>query len=290
MKRLTLLIAGLFILAGCGGGGGGTSGGGGGASEVDGFVLDVQTGGATNPQSTVSIGSNSAKTDAGDGSFQVAAATGATTVAVATGSSYGNWTFTIPPVNGTVSVGALWVGPTQVQVKGRLLSSTNGNPVPGATISFAGRQGLTAADGTFTLNQVAYSSTSQAAFWGIEGTAHATGFFDSTFSAQPNVAVGGVVTVNDILITPSSDINPPPPPFNIWGKVSPANAAPGTVATLKENGTPVRIFNVGSDTNYYFWIQPGTYTIDFVKGALHATTSVTLTQTNQVIRKDVTLQ
>jgi hypothetical protein len=105
------------------------------------------------------------------------------------------------------------------------------------------------------------------------------------------LAVAGVVTVDDILISPNSDPNPPGPPFNVWGRVSPGADAPGTIATLSQGGNPVRVVNVGSDGLYKFWVPPGTYTIHFQKGPLQADVAAfTLSQANQVLRFDVTLQ
>lgn len=290
MRTLAAILSALFLLVvlGCGGGGGG---GGASQSTIVGRVLNVATGGPTNPRSSVQVGANSTLTSASDGSFSLPAPNGTTSVQVDTLGAFGVWTFAFAPSNGVTDVGDLWVGPEQVTVEGTVLNSVDNQPVPGATVSFAGRLGTTDANGHFSLPNVAYSSATQTAFWGIAGFVRKNGFDPAEFSAQPHVAVGGVVTVDDILMTPTSDPNPPGPPYNIWGRVSPPAEAPGTIATLKENGNPVRIFNVGSDGIYRFWVPPGAYSIDFVKGNLTANVpSVVLTQPNDVIRQDVTLQ
>lgn len=294
MKRFLILFAiALVVLAGCGGGGGGTGGSNGGASgSVVGRVLSVQTGGPVSPAATVQVGSNTSSTSTADGSFTVDAPTGSTNLIVDTHNQFGVWNFTIPAVNGTVDAGDLWVGPEQVTVTGQVVSSADNLPVAGATVSFAGRTATTNAQGIFSLSNVAYSSSTQTAFWGIVGTATASQFFKSDFSAAPAVANNGIVTVNDIVLTPLSDDDPPPLPGNIVGRVTPLAQASGTVVTLKDNsGNAVRTFNVGPSGGYSFWVSPGTYTLEFQNGTLTAPTqSVNLTATDQVFRvSDVAL-
>lgn len=275
------------LLVACGGGGGG----GGGSAVVLGRVLQVATGGPPNPRASVQKGGKSVLTSATDGSFQLDVPKNTTSLLVDPLNGSGTWTFVFAPVSGTVDVGDLWIGPERVRVQGTVLNSTNNLPVSGATVNFAGRIGATDANGRFDLVDVAYSSATQTAFWGILGSVRATGFFKTDFSAQPNTALGGVVTVNDILITPTSNTVPPGPPYNVWGRISPSANAPGTVVTATLSGNPVRIFNVGSDGTYKLWLSPGTYVLSFANGALSAPDeTVTLTQPNQVIQRDVVLQ
>lgn len=284
-KALFLLISVLIILA-CGGGGGG-----GGSvitpSTIVGRVLDITTGGPIAPNATVQVGSSSVQTLA-DGSFTLQVPQGTTNVQIDAG-TYGVWQFTIPAADGTTDVGDLWVGPQRVTVTGRVIDAANGASVVGATVRFAGRTATTNSSGTFILQQVAYSNSSLAAFWGVKGTVNADKYFTTNFSAQPNTAVGGVVTVNDILLTRTSSDTPPPPPYNLFGTIAPSSAAPGTVVTLKLGTTPVRIYNVGTDGQFFFWVEPGDYTIEAVKGAQTGSASVTISEANQVVRKDVTL-
>ncbi|MFY9233029.1 MAG: hypothetical protein WAO58_01055 [Fimbriimonadaceae bacterium] len=289
MRRLALWLAAAFlaVVLGCGGG----VGGGGGGPQVLGRVLNVETGGPTNPRSSVQIGSESTLTSASDGSFTLAAALGTSSLSVDTLSAFGVWIFSFPPISGTTDIGDLWVGPEKVAVTGFVRNAATNDGIAGATVVFAGRYATTDVNGQFSLAEVAYSSTNQAAFWGIAGFARHPDFVATEWSAQPHVALGGVVTVDDILLTPNSDPNPPPPPFNIWGRVSPANDAPGTVATLKENGVAVRVVNVGGDGIYRFWAPPGTYTIDFEKGLLSDSHGpFTITDQSEVYRYDATLQ
>jgi len=275
----------LAIIIGCGGGGAGTNP----TAVLVGRVLQVSTGGAPNPQASVQVGSASVLTDVTDGSFTLTVTPGATSITVDSRGSSGVWTFTIPAASGTQDVGDLWIGPDRVALKGKVVRSTDGSPISGAIVEFGGKTGTTNAGGLFTLPEVAYSAANQTAFWGIVGSVRAANFFRNDFTASPNVAVSGVVTVNDIPLTPSNDTDPPPPAYNIWGHVLPSSDAPGTVVTLKQAGTPVRVVNVGSTGVFTFWITPGTYTIEALKGSRTGTATVTLTAPNQVVQKDVTL-
>lgn len=291
MRALALVLAAIFlaIALGCGGGGGG---GGSSNPNILGRVLNVETGGPTNPRSSVQIGANSTLTSATDGSFTLPAPIGTSSLSVDTlQNGFGVWVFTFPPTTGTTDVGDLWVGPEKVVVQGIVRDASTNAPLPGATVTFAGRSATTDGSGQFMLIDVAYSSSTQTAFWGIAGRARAPGYVATEWSAQPHAAIGGVVTVDDILLTLESDPNPPPPPFNIWGRVLPDNQAQGTIVTLKENGNPVRIYNVGSEGLYRFWVKPGTYTIDAANGSLTAHVNpFTLNSANDVLRIDVTLQ
>lgn len=287
MKRSLLVIAAAcLIVAGCGGGGSSTNTSTTGTpGTVVGRVLNVETGGPLSPAATVQVDSNTTTTDASDGSFTVSANAGAKTVLVDTHALFGVWSFAIPAVNGTTDAGDLWVGPQKVTLTGHVLSSTDSQPVAGATVSFGGVTGITNAQGVFSLPNVAYSSTTQTAFWGIQGSAVATGFFASTFSAAPAVANNGVVTVSDVLLTPLSDTTPPNNPANIVGRVTPSSKASGTMVTLAvTGGNVVRIFNVDSTGDYSFWVPDGSYTVTYANGTATAPAqSVTLTSTDQVV-------
>jgi hypothetical protein len=283
--RLLVLLLVVLVVSACGGGGGG--GGVSTPATVVGRVLNVSTGGPINPAATIQVGSITANT-AADGSFQILVPQGTSELLVNT-PSFGAWRFTISAATGTTDAGDLWVGPSRVTVTGRTIDAANSAPIANATVNFGGRRGLTNSVGTFSLSEVAYDPASQVAFWGIRGEARATGFFQTSWSAQPNVAVSGRVIVADVLMTRTSSDVPPPLPFNLWGRVAPAANAPGSIATLKRAGTPVRVYNVGSDNTYYFWVEPGTYTVEITKGTLTGTGNFNLTAPNQVIRQDVTL-
>jgi hypothetical protein len=275
----------LGSLIACGGGGNALA-------TVVGRVLNVETGGPPNPQASVQAGAGSALTSASDGSFQVEAPLGATQLTVDSRTqAIGVWVFAIPAASGVTDAGDLWIGAESVTVRGTVRDSTTNDPVPGAEVTFAGRRALTDANGVFNLLQVAYSSNTQTAFWGIVGSVRATGYFKTDWSTQPNVASGGVVDVGDIIVAPLSDPNPPGPPFNIWGTVTATGGPQGAVVRLKQGGNDVRVFNVGPDGRYIFFVVPGTYVITASKGAQTAPDQqVTLTAPNEVIRRDFNLQ
>lgn len=293
MNRAVILgfFACLLLLVGCGGGGGGGGSTGGGSNvTLVGRVLDVQTGAApaTKPSIQTSVQSVLA---AADGSFSVQAPKSVTQILIDSLTTDGTFTYTFPAATSTTDLGDLWIGPEKITVKGRVVDSTSGVVVGGAPVSFAGRTATTAANGTFTLNNVAYSSTSQAAFFGIVGAVSATNYFLLNFTAGATLPTAGVLNIGDLLITPSNDPNPPGPPYSIAGVVKPLGTSTGTVVTLSQGGVAQRIFNVGADGRYLFWIGPGSYTITYVKGALTAPSqNVTVHNQGETITvPDVTL-
>jgi hypothetical protein len=278
----------LILLIGCGGGGGGGTGA---TVRVTGRVLTVETGGPLNPAPSVQVGGSSVRAEAGDGSFALDAPAGATQVLVDTLGPFGVFTFTVPALTAGTDVGDLWVGPARVAVVGSVRNSTTGEPVMQAQVSFGGRTALTAADGSFRLADVAYSAANPDGLLAIEGAVRRTGFFATTFAVQDPVAVGGEVFAGDLVLTPSDDDDPPPTPFNLFGRVSPIAEAPGTVVTLLQGGTPVRTFTVGPDSRYFFWVPSGTYDLRFRKGALAADVNgVNLATNDSVVQRDVTLR
>lgn len=289
VKVICLLLAGVVIAA-CGGGGGGgiTTPK---VATVVGKVVDVSTGGAPNPQASVQAGSASTLTASVDGSFNLVVPEGTTEISIDPRNGEPVFRFTFPAATGLVDVGDIWVGPAKVRLDGRTISVADSTPVSGARISFAGRSGLTGADGKFSLADVAYDPANHAFFWAITGLAEAPGFIPNQFTVEPNVAVGGVVTMSDLALIPEGDDEPPPGPVNIWGRVSPADQAAGTVVTLKQAGDTVRSYTVDASATYGFWVTPGTYTMSFAKGALTAPDeTVTLNNQTEVVRRDVTLR
>lgn len=286
MRYLLFLVTLSLALAGCGGGGGG---GGTPTATLTGRVLQVSTGGAPSPRASVQVGTATTLTDATDGSFTLTVPQGTTSVTVDSLGISGVWAFAIPAATGTVDVGDFWIGPNRVTLRGRVVRSTDGAVVANARVNFGGRTGTTNSLGNFSLLEVAYDNANQTAFWGIVGSVSATGFFANQFSASPNVASAGVVNVGDVPLTPTDDDDPPPPPFNITGRILPSGDAPGTIVRLKLAGVTQRTYNVDATGRYYFWISPGTYTVEATKGARVGTATVTLSQANQVITRDVTL-
>lgn len=288
MKRIELFLISALCLfaAACGGSGGSPSAKG----TVVGRVLNVATGGPTNPTSTVQIGTKSTQTSLSDGSFTLAnVSQGGTSLTVDNGVPP-LWNFTIPAIEETTDVGDLWVGPERVTLTGTVRDAATSNPISGAMIAFGGRFGTTNASGVFALQNVAYATSTQTAFWGIVGSATATGYFRNEWTAAPNTAVAGTVTVNDILLSPTSDPTPPGEPFNLWGVISAPGGASGSIVRLKQSGVDVRVYNVGSDGRYRFFVLPGSYVISASKGASTAPdVPVTLTAPNQQIRNDISI-
>lgn len=296
MKRIAILavVSLLAILLGCGGGGGG----GGGGTTLVGRVLSIVSGGTLNPAATVQQpgGSPSTTTDLTDGSFSLGGVpTGATqTDVLPNQSGWPAFSFTHAAASGNTVIGDLWVGPEQVTVRGRALNALTSEPITNVDVSFGGQNVKSNGTGVFNLTGVAYSSDTQTAFWGIVGTAVKTGSFLATeFTTAPFVKDGsGVVDIGDILLTPSDSNDPPTdPPYNITGRVLPIGGSTGTIVTLKQGSTALRIFNVGNNGKYFFWITPGTYEITYQKGSQTAPQqTVVLTQPNvPVTVPDVTL-
>jgi hypothetical protein len=283
---LLALVLAALTLVGCGGGGGG-GGTPGQKVRVTGFVLSAVSGGSISPPPSVQIGSASVLTDVTDGSFAIEAPKGATEVLV-TSEAFGTFRFTVPPlVEDNTDLGELWVGPQKITVTGTVLDSSTNLPVSGATVKFGGRIGTTNAQGKFSLAEVAFAPGG--AFGSIQGVVQASGFFAGSFTGEGLTPTGGTIDVGNVLLTPLGEDNPPPGPYNIWGRVTPSADAPGTTVMLKEGGTAVRQTTVGQDGRYFFWVPAGNYQLVFTKGNLGATATVTLTDSNQVVQKDVTL-
>lgn len=287
---LLLLLIPMVLVAACGGGGGG--GGGGPANVlVTGRVIDLRTFGPPTPAASVQIGSVAALTDA-NGVFQLSVPAGATSVVIDSRGASGVWTYSFAAATQpTNDVGDLYVAPQKTTVTGRALSAADESPVVGAQVEFGGRRATTSASGAFTLADVAYVAADFAGFWQIEGAVRSTGFFTGLFRAEPSIANGeNVVVLDDILLIPVSDTTPPDTPYNVWGRVSPGASAPGTQVTVKQGGTSIRRFTVGANGLYWFWLAPGAYTLSYTNGSLTAADqSVNLERSDQVVRRDVTL-
>jgi hypothetical protein len=285
----------LILLAafGCGGGGGGTTPPTG--INVVGSVIWIGDGQAPIPAATIQVDQATAQTSTTDGSFTIKAAPTSTSLVILyqNGASTVSYRYTIPPATaGTADMGILYIGPEKVAVTGRVVSAIDGTPVQGATVKFAAREGSTDASGMYRIEEVAYSNDSGTAFFDLEGQVTRKGFLPQSFRAI-DPASAGVVTIADVLLVPESGNDPPPPPYNITGKVSPTNSAAGTVVTLKQGGTPIRRFTVGGDGTYGFWVLPGTYTMSYQNPTNNLSApdeTATLSTQNQVVNKDVTLR
>ena len=262
--------------------------------KITGRVLDIATGGPTTNPSTVQSSTATVNTAIVDGSFTVGGAKGESSLLVSAPSllHYPVFTYNFQALNQSVNdAGDLWVGPEKVTVTGTVENAADNTPIAGALVRFGGQMATTDASGTFNVLNVAYSSANTSGFLGLVGQVGKTNFLDNQFTPAGNTAIAGVVSVGVILMSPVDSNTPPPPPFNIWGLISPSSLASGTIVTLKDSGgTPVRRFTVGVDARFQFWVQAGQYTIDFANGTHTAPTqNVTLNNNSDVIRRDATL-
>jgi len=289
MRKLVIALLGLLAIS-CGGGGGG----GGSSTNVtlSGRVLSVVTTGVLAPVPRIAVGTTGVAADAADGSFLISVPKSTSGVFVQSFTDgIQNATFSFPAATADVDLGDLWLGPEKIILKGTVRNASTNAIIPNAVVSFGGQTGTTNAAGQFSLPEVAYSSISQAGFWGIIGSVRATGFFANSFSASGITASTGVVTVGDVLVVPSGDSTPPGIPYNIYGRVLPTASGTAATVVLSKAGIPVRTYTTGGDGRFYFWVSSGIYSVRATKGALASpATPVTLAQSNQVVQRDVTLE
>lgn len=294
MKNLlTFLIVGLLALvgiAGCGGGGSGpvtpTT------IDVEGYVLWVETGSATSPPATVRIGDVSTLTDDFDGFFSLEVSLGATSLTVTYTPASGSpivRTFTFPaPLNANTDLGELYIGPESVTVRGTAIDSSNGDPIPGALASIGGRFALTGPDGVFTITDVAYSSNTLSVFLGLNGTVEKVGYFQANFNPGSG-AVGGVVEIGSVFLTPEGSGVPPPLPFNVSGTVLPSGAGGSAVVEALDGATVLRTTTADGNGSFRFWLPAGTFTLRATKGSQTGTTTVTVVNPHEAVTANITL-
>lgn len=279
----------LTLLIGCGGGGGGSGGGGTGTTvSILGRIIWIENGGAPSPQATVRIGERTALTNTVDGGFNIDVPSGASSLTVTTTVSGTPIirTFTFAPATASVDLGDLFIGPSEVSLTGTLVDSANGTGIAGATVSIAGRTAVSAANGTFTVTQVAYSAASLSVFLGLQGTAARTGYFSGFFSPT-SAAVGGVVNVGSISLVPTGGDSPPPLPTNLNVTVAPSGS--GATVEVLLSGTVIRTGTADSAGKAAFWLPAGTYTVRATKSAQNGTTPVTITTPSSQTSINVTL-
>ncbi|MBS1715666.1 MAG: hypothetical protein JST30_15160 [Armatimonadetes bacterium] len=285
MKRLLLGLLLTLAVFGCGGGGGGGGGGGSTTFTLQGRIIWIETGSATSPASTVQVGSQTTPTDdQGYFSLEVPAGTSSLTV------TYQSIVRTFSFVTGTdtVDVGDLYIGPEQVTVQGRVTDASSGSPVSAAKVAIGGRQATTAANGTFSVLNVAYSSANTTVFLGLDGTVSASAYFERHFNPE-SLATGGVVQVGTISLTPLGSDTPPPPPYDVQGTVLPSDKGPGSVVEALQGAVVLRRVVADSQGKFTFWLPQGTFTIRATQGADTGQASVTVTDTSVIKNVNVTL-
>ncbi|MBX3096842.1 MAG: hypothetical protein KF812_08270 [Fimbriimonadaceae bacterium] len=281
----------VLLILGCGGGGGSSTTGGGQNVTITGRVVWIVDGGPPSPSATVRAGSNSVATEASDGFFSVVAPSGIGLVTVTytpAGGSAVVFNFTFDPATSNKDLGDLYIGPETVSVTGVIRDSTTSSPVAGAVVSLGGKRTSSAADGRFTLTQVAYSSNGQAVFFGLQGTVERSGYFNGFFSPG-SAPVGGVVDVGTISLTPEGGSEPPPLPFNISGQVLPSGSGAFAAVELRSGPNVIRTGTATATGTFTFWAPTGSYTVVATKGALTGSANVTVAQVNQVSTVNVTI-
>lgn len=295
MKRsflIWLLSALILLLAGCGGGGGGSAG----PTNItlSGLVETINNFGAPVTPATIQQGTLTTVT-ASDGSFSLSVPPGTSSILVIytpPGGTALTFRFDFAAATTNTDLGTLVVGPEKIQATGRVLNQIDNTPLSGARVLFGGISALTASNGTFTLNDVAYDSTRPGNFFAVEGRAGKAGFFIRLFSAE-NGPASGIANLGDITLLPDSGNVAPGTPYNIEGTVGPIGDAPGTIITLSSGSTLIRQFTVGTDRRFGFWVAPGMYTIRGTKPGSSLTvpaTTVVLSSPVSTVRQDVSLQ
>ena len=281
-----LLLTLLLVALGCGGGGGGVA-----PQNVilSGEVLWLPTGNGTVPAATVRAAQANTTTQT-DGFFSLTVPPGTTSLTVTYAPTGGGApivrTFSFAAVTADADLGQLYIAPETTVVTGLVQDSTSGAPVVGATVRLAGRSALTGTDGRFTLNDVAYSGTSQAVFFGLQGSVTATGYFATSFSPL-TAPVGGATDVGTLSLVPQGGNTPPPAPFNVSGRV--LNNGAGATVVAKVGASVIRTVTADATGNYRLWLPAGTFDLEASLGGRTGSATVTVTSPNVPVSRDITL-
>jgi hypothetical protein len=270
MLILVIMAVTAALFTGCGGGGGSSGGGGGGGGAtvtVTGTVLDAQTYAPPTSAAMLVIGGATITTNAATGTFTGTVGSNATTAVV---SAPGEISRTIPitlvasQVNnlGNIFLAATGSGYT-ASVNGVVVTTVKGvtTPVGGATVNIGNVVGVSATNGTFTLNGLPVGLGSVD---GLYGTVTAKGFAVKLITAdvlQFALVTGSNNIGNLLLGVPVGST--PVPPYTITGVVDVAGV-PGsgvTVAISVQGGSQLAQTTTDANGNYYFWVAPATYAI-----------------------------
>lgn len=289
MNKWLIALVALFgiIILGCGGGGGGVSAG---TVNIVANVLWIETGSATSPQATARIGDVAVQTDPIDGFISMDVAPGNLTLTVTftpTGSSTPIVrSFPLGVITGDVDLGEIYIGPEEISITGLIRDSTTSNPVNGATVKIAGRSGITGVDGRFTVPNVAYSSSTQSVFFGLQGQVTKPGYF-TTFFSPPGLPSSGTLDVGELTLTPEGSTSPPPLPFNVSGLATPTGAF--AQIEVLSGVTPIRNVIADGGGNFSLWLPAGSYTVNATSGVRTGTTNLVVTNVNTITSVQVTL-
>jgi hypothetical protein len=254
-------------------------------------VVWIETGGATDPPAEVRVGSSAVQTDPADGFFELDVPVGTASARVRftpTSGGLVDETFSFPPVAADTDLGELYIGPATVTVEGRAVDASSGAAVPGATVTLAGRRATSGSDGRFRMLRVAYSPDALTIFLGLLGQATADGYFARSWSPLTG-PTSGVAQAGDVALTPEGSSEPPPPPFNVEGRVLPAADGAGARVEVFRGTVRLRVTTADSTGRYESWLPAGTYQVKATKGSRVGTRSFTVSDTSVVIRVDVSL-
>ncbi|MCB0825581.1 MAG: hypothetical protein KDC26_05290 [Armatimonadetes bacterium] len=275
------LLVMLLIALGCGGGGGGTVTN----YNLSGFVINIETGSDPDPVATVRVGENAVLTDSTDGFFNILVPPNTTSLTVTytpTGGSPIVRSFSFAGITADTDLGDLFVGPEEVTLTGTVQDSTTNQGLSGVTLKIAGRQAISASDGSFSIPGVAYSSNTQTVFFGLQGIATKTNYFQANFSPT-STPVNGIVGIGTISMTPVGGTTPPPLPTNVNGSTTPANAAIGGTVEILSGTTVIRTTIIDGLGQFKVWLPAGTYTARVTSSGASGTSNFTVTNVNSQI-------
>ena len=281
---ISVFCALAITLTGCGGGGGG-GGPTGNTAAVTGTILSVENGLPAPAGATVSIGGQTATTDAA-GKFTLGSVPSGTTTGTVTAATEKPLTLTLALKTGVINdLGTLYlsnVGYTAI-VTGRVVASVSGviTPVGNATVTIANATTKSGTNGTFTLNNLPVGLGANTGFF---GKVSAAGFEDKPITAD-TLGFALVTSTNNIgdllLAQPSGAI--PSAPYTILGVVTVGGKPTANVSvSLASGGIGLGSTTTDSTGTYSFWVVPATYTITAASTPT-STQSVTAT----LVRLDV---
>ena len=271
----------LLIALGCGGGGSATVTN----FNLSGFIINIETGSDPDPVATVRVGDNAVLTDSADGFFNILVPPNTTSLTVTFTPAGGNpivRTFTFAGVTADTDLGDLFVGPEEVTLTGTVQDSTTNQGLSGVLLKIAGRQAISASDGSFAIPGVAFSSNTQTVFFGLQGIATRTNFFESNFSPTSS-PINGIVNIGTISMTPVGGTVPPPLPTNVNGTTSPASSAVGGTVEILSGTTVIRTTIVDGFGQFKVWLPAGSYTARVTSSGASGTSNFTVTNVNSQI-------
>ena len=270
---LSFVILGTFAVlsaAGCGGGGGGTGGGpsGGSSVTVSGAVLSASSDTPPASAATVVIGGTTLTSNPATGAFSGSVGSNAATATVSAPGEVSR-TITIKLVANQVNnLGNIFLADTgsdySASVNGVVVTTVKGatQPVGGATVNIGNVVGVSATDGTFTLNGLPVGLGSVN---GLYGTITASGFAVKLITADvlQFALVSGSNNLGNLLLAPQAG-STPIPPFTITGVIDVAGKpGAGVTVAIGLAGSATGVGQTQTDTNgkYLLWVAPATYTV-----------------------------